>query len=582
MPPTSTTGRTLRTAAAGALLASAVIALLLQPAFSASQRPEDWYQHIWYVWHQGESIRANKVPSLFAYNTPALFNPHYAFYGGTLYAAVGSLGLLLGSAQTAFNISVVAAFAAAYGGWYWLARQASLGPWTSHLPGLLFITSPYYINIVYRTGAWAELIAVSAIPLLLASGISVLRATRLRAVPALALAASTIFLTGSHNITLLWGSVVLAVTLTVTLACVPDARRQITRRGAKRVALIMLPALLVNAWFLLPDIAYQSMTYAASLPRDASLQWADVIARPKYLFTLGRPANSPEFYVLALPVVAALWVLVGTLVAGRERRSSWFRLVLILLGAMAGLLALMLSTGVLVALPGPLPMIQFGFRLESYILLCLSGAVIGLLRLAATRSHNGAAALWRWAGVAVVALAIVQAAGQARVTHPFPRGPNDKEDVHAYLTAALHPSELDYVDPKIISSDGTAGEVNFPVTAEHGNEASLTLPPIVGQRVVTNVVVMPPLVTITGADFVGHSKYGGAIFQVTDTTTPGSATITVKAAHPWPVTLGLVLSIIGLLGLLANAIAIALAHRRRRPLARRDHLELNTQRRPMT
>jgi hypothetical protein len=543
---------------------AAVIALLLVPAFTASQRPEDWYQHLWYVSHQAESIRANKVPSLFAYNTPAVFDPHFAFYGGTLYAAVGALGLLLGSAEKAFDISVVLALVVAYGGWYWLARMASLGRWTSHLPGLLFITSPYYLNIIYRSGAWAELIAVSAIPLLLASGLSVLRDDRLRAGPALALATSGTFLTGSHNITLLWGSIVMVIVFATVLLCVPDARGQVTRSGVRRAALVMAPAVLVNAWFLLPDIAYQSMTYAATRPRRPSLEWAAAIARPRYLFSIGRPASAPQFYVLAFPMVAVGWVIAGTIVARRDLRAGWYRLVLVLLGTMAGLLALMLSTSLLANLPGSLPMIQYGFRLESYILLCLSGAVIGLLRLTLPAPRGRATTLWRWLGLAVVALTIVQAAGQTRVTHAFLRGAGDKADVHAYLSDVLHPSQLDYIEPNLISSDDAVGTANFPVTAEHGDHASVTLPRVAGKRVVTNVVVMPPLVTITGARFVGHSlEHGGAVFEVTDAT-PGASTITVKAAHPWPVALGRVLTAGGLLGVLANVVVAVTGGQRRR------------------
>jgi F0F1-type ATP synthase assembly protein I len=555
-------GPTIRRAVAGTLVMSAVIALLLEPALTTSQRPEDWYQHLWYAWHQAESIRENKVPSLFAHNLTALFDAHFAFYGGTLYATVGTLGLLLGSIQNAFDISVVLALIAAYGGWYWLARMAYLGSWTSHLPGLLFITSPYYLNIIYRSGAWAELVAVSAIPLLIASGISVLRDDRLRAGPALALATSSTFLSGSHNITLLWGSIVVSAVIAVVLVCVPDARRQVTRQGARRAALVTIPAVLVNGWFLLPDIAYQSMTYAASIPPSNALQWADAMMEPRYLFSVGRPAPPPDFYVLALPLVTVGWVIAGAIVTQRSQRSSWYRLVLVLLGAVAGLLPLMLSAGFLANLPGPLPMIQFGFRLESYILLCLSGAVIGLLRLSLSTPHDRATTLWRHIGFAVAVLVIVQAAGQTRATHSFQRAADDKEDVHAYLTYHRHPSEQDYRDTKIVPTSPASVIVGFP-SAERGDRTSRTLSSTTGQQIMTNLMIMPPLVTIDGARLVGHSSDGYAVLEVTDTTTPGSSTITVTAAHPWPVTLGRVLSIVGLAGLLANAIAIAPRRRHR-------------------
>jgi hypothetical protein len=564
MTAMTATSPTARRTVAGTLVMTAVIALLLEPAFTTSQHPEDWDQHLWYAWHQSESIRANKIPSLFAYNKPVLFNPHFAFYGGTLYGAVGALGLLLGSIQKAFDLSAVLALVAAYGGWYWLARMASLGPWASHLPGLLFVTSPYYLNIIYRSGAWAELIAISTIPLLIASGLSILRDDRLRAGPALALAASSTFLTGSHNITLLWGSIIVSTVIAVVVVWVPDARRQITRQGVRRAASVAIPAVLVNGWFLLPDIAYQSMTYAARLSPSNALLWADAMMGPRYVFSIGRPASAPHFYVLALPLVTVGWVIAGTIVARRSLRSSWYRLVLVLLGAVAGLLLLMLSPGFLADLPGPLPMIQFGFRLESYILLCLSGAVLGLMRLTRSTPHGRATTLWRQVGFAVAVLAVVQAAGQTRATHPFQRAALTKEDAHAYLTNQPHPSEQDYGAHKFIPTDDAVAFVAFPTSAERGDRVSGTLPPrLAGKRIVANLTIMPPLVTIIGARLAGHSVYGYAVLEVTDTTPPDSPRITIKAAHPWPVVLGRALTAIGLLGLLANAVALGFAQRRR-------------------
>src|ERR1044071_1935349 len=111
----------------GALPVALLVALLAQPALSTSVHPVDWYEHLWYVWHQSGSIRAIGIPSFFVYNVDAVYNPHYAFYGGTLYVSAAVLGLVLGSTSAAFDTFWIAALLMAYGGWYALAPMAGLG-----------------------------------------------------------------------------------------------------------------------------------------------------------------------------------------------------------------------------------------------------------------------------------------------------------------------------------------------------------------------------------------------------------------------------------------------------------------------
>ena len=134
------------------------------------------------------AIKANHLPSLFLNYPYGVLYPEYAFYGGTLYALTGTLSLALGNTPVAtYVLTYLLGFAAAYGGWYWIARMVGLGRWWSHVPGLVFITSAYYLTLIYARGDWPEYIAVSTIPLMVASGLSVLRADRLRLWPALVL-----------------------------------------------------------------------------------------------------------------------------------------------------------------------------------------------------------------------------------------------------------------------------------------------------------------------------------------------------------------------------------------------------------
>jgi hypothetical protein len=541
-----------------------LVVLLVRPALVAtSHGPYDWYDHLWYVWHQSESIRANTAPSFFAHNGGAVFNAHYAFYGGTLYALAGTLGLVLGSAKAAFDAFWVMAFVMAYGGWFWLARIAGLGRWTAHVPGVLFITSPYYLTLVYRTGAWPELIAVSTIPLLLASGLTMLRDDRLRPWPSLAFAITVVLFTGSHAITLVWGSLVLVIVGVMSLTFVPESRRLFTRRGGLRVLGVALPAMLVNAWFLVPAAAYQSMTQVAGMSAKASLQSVDNVVAMRYLFSLDRIASPPRLMVVELPVVTIGWIVVGVAVVGVSRRTAWFRMMLVLLGVTGVLVILMTNMTLILALPSPLPQIQFGYRLESYILLGMSAMSIVVLRLADRGS--GARAVWRWAAVPLLALMVGQAFGQTRAD-PTPAREGGGLGPRAYLTRESSASELDYASRRLPMLDGNGlGALVFPPNAERGDRVSATVVAGPRQRVITNLALMPPLVKLSGARVAGHDTSGRIILDLPDR--PNAATITIRAAHPWPVVLGRALSIIGLAGLLANAIAMVFARRRRD----RDH-----------
>jgi hypothetical protein len=155
-----------------------LIGALSRPlVFSGSYFGDVWLEHLWFLWQQSLAIRADHVPSLFVNYAYGVYYPHYAFYGGTLYALTGTLSLLLGNAPLeTYILTYLLAFAAAYGGWYWLARQAGVGRWRAHAPGVVFITASYYLTLIYERGDWPELVGVSVIPLMVASGLSVLRA----------------------------------------------------------------------------------------------------------------------------------------------------------------------------------------------------------------------------------------------------------------------------------------------------------------------------------------------------------------------------------------------------------------------
>ena len=85
-----------------------------------------------------------------------------------------------------------------------------------------------------------------------------------------------------------------------------------------------------------------------------------------------------------------------------------------------------------------------------------------------------------------------------------------------------------------------------------------------GDRLQTNIMTMPQLVQLDGARIVARQGLGNAVIQVSKDVKPGRVVLTLRAAHPWPVVGGTILSLVGLAGLALNGVAIAMGARRRR------------------
>jgi hypothetical protein len=528
----------------------------------------DWGAHLWFVRHQAQTLLHDHHPSLFVHYDGGVFYPHFAFYGGTLYALTGLAAAVLGGAgRDGYVLSWLAAFAAGYGGWAWLGRMAGLGRWTAQAPAALFVTSPYLITSIYTTGDWPELVAVSAIPLLVASAISVLRADRLLGLPALALAGSTIIFTGSHNITLLWGTTFLAVLGACLTAGIPQVRRQVTGQGLLRVAGIVVPALLINAWFLLPDIAYQAQTMiGARYPTRGYLAGRMDLVGLAHLVSLHRRSADGEIpqFVLTLPILAMGWVAVaGGLLARRGWRAPWLRALALLSVLVVALLVLMTHAGLLLALPKPYVMIQFTYRLESYILLGVCGGVLAALVL--LRDAGQRVRRWTWVLVPVLAASVAGAAAQVGAFTVWPvSGTYDAPSISSMgqFTDATAPE----------APPGPRPRIAFPPRLVGGDRLMVTTPLSPGQRADTNLMVMPALVHVEGARIVGEHTMPPdgsvdrrlAVLQVDRDAAPGAARITVRPAHPLPVVAGEILSLLGGLGLLANFVVLLVRRRRTR------------------
>jgi hypothetical protein len=542
-----------------------LLALSWPLLFTGATFNEDWLNHLWYMWHESRALQATHLPSLFLDSTEGVFYPFYAFYGGTLYTLAGALSLALGGAPLqAYVLTYMLGFAAAYGGWYWLARMFGCRGWAAHVPGLVFVTAAPYLTMLYGLGDWPEFTAVSTMPLMIAAALSVLRTSRPRIWPALALAASSAIFFGSHLLTDVWGASLLGLLALALAGCVPEARRGVTRGALLRVLALMIPAALISAWFLLPAWAYESQTVIAhSYPQFRELlRHTTYVVAARRLLTLSRTPASGTIVTTALPVLAAAWTIGSVaILLGRGRRGARLRALLVIAAATVLLVLLMTHVGLILTLPRVYAILQFSFRLESYVLLGVSATLLLAIALIA-REHDQAARRWRWLLVPVALVSLIGAIVQVDAhTSKLPRG--------AALASFAKPTFereglLDYVDDELPVLRRKLPLVTFPPVAAAGARAVARIGPHDGRRVDSNIRSSPDLVHLEGARIVGAGAGANDVLEVA----PGSKRIAVSAAATAPVVLGRYISLGALLTLILELGAIAYRDRRSRPDAR--------------
>ncbi len=566
---------------AGLALATLAIGVLAWPMlFTSSGLGGDWEHHLWYVWHQSLAIQSDHAPSMFLSTNYSVFYPQYAFYGGTIYALAGSLAIVLGdSSLTAYITTYLLAFGAAYGGWYWIARTVGLNRWLAHVPAVLFVTSAYYLTLVYGIGDWPEFIAMSLIPLMVAAGLNVLLAPRFPGLPAIALAAGAIVFFGSHILTVLWASTLFVLTLTAIVVCVPAARRQLRPQGLIRIGALLAPAVLVNGWFLAPMIAYAPHTRIGSqyAVAGADLRSTMHLVAFHHLFTLSRASTTllnPDI-VLALPAVPIVWVLASTaLVLSRRRRGAWTRMLVVLAVLTAGIIVLLTHAGLVLALPKPYTLLQYSHRLETYVAMGVSACVLALLVI--LRSWPGRLRHWLWTLVPVLAFSAIGAVQQVDA-YPHTRLPRSAVFTPASEVYAQVFTDYDYVPLPLVSEDGLP-VLSIPPGTIHDNAIALTVSARPGQLVATNIAGGPDLLNIRGASIAGADGRGQLVLAIASSasagshdprTAPGGARISISPASSAPVALGRLSTLLGAILLAVGFAALSARSYRARRTSRR-------------
>jgi hypothetical protein len=561
-------------------IATFAVLLIASPLlFTSDGFAPDFTNDLWLSAYQQHVIAAHLHPTLFLQTQQALFYPLFAFYGGTLFALTGALAAVLGgSTVLAFDVVTVAAIAAAYGGLFWLARQLGVKGLLAHAPAIVFVTSAYYVTDLYGRGAWAEFMAVSAFPLVLAASLRLVRG-RVSPGPVACLVAATAVFSGSHNITLLWGST-LAIAALAVYWLLSGRSRELPWRRMLAVAGLIALGVGLNGWFLLPDVRYAHDTLVSGFTEPwkttAFFNTFGVIFDP--LRTVPSRSGTPALYVQA-PVLALVWGLLALPLVWRERRlRAGAATALIVL---AGLLVLITSSGAWSLLPTVFQRIQFAYRLQTYVTLACAGLVLlGALALT-RRAESGRATradrpLAFGLGLAV-AFGLGLCVWQLWVpnTHIYVKHSssysNRADALRGPPTLRPHSwgAENDYGDHSL-AVVATGRSFNFYPTAVEDDRlvGSTSLPPGL-QPFATNIAGGPYLVHVGGgARVVGRTEGAGKTaggYLVLRRTASGSEPVPLelRARLSAPVVLGRITTAASAALLLALAVAAAVRRRRR-------------------
>lgn len=529
----------------------------------------DWSGHLWLVEMQARNIEALGHPGLFIQSGLGAFYAWYAFYGGTLYSIAGGLAAISGGHDTVAYIACYGlAFAMAYSGFLWLARQAGIGGWSAHAAPLLFVTSAYLLTDAYARGAWPETMAICSIPLVVAAAGALLRDESPRRWHAMAFLGAAIVLSGSHNITMLLSAIFFVLLALVALAAGVDPRK-LPRRRLLEIAGLLVVAAAVNMWFLLPDLAYGTRSYIGAHPTPPHLPalTADLILNPlrdSLLGTSGQLGPTPTFYV-QLPTLTLLWALTALWISRRRLGAGARRLALGLSALLALILVLVIWQGIWPHLPRLLWNVQFPYRLMTYATFCvLALLLLALKHVAPGRPRRALLG----ALLAIVAIESGQALHQIWATPSEVRsraeiytlGPSWWGHFAGEGEGVFGDEFSDFSGREVVPTiKGTAITVPARGPVKTGYAVSFASP---GPGTVeTNVQAGSYLVGVGGAASAGRVEDGSLVVRL-NVPKGQPARVTFSPARTWPVVAGRYLSLAGCivaLALLVWALAGALA-----------------------
>jgi hypothetical protein len=580
------------------LIPAVVIAALFAP-IALTDRPfwVDASNQLWLI-AQRQQILGGWTSYFVSSDRTGLFFPVFAFYGGTVYSAFGSLAAWLGDRILLVDaLSWLLAFVMAYGGLTWISHQVGLRGWRTQVAGLVYVSSAYYLTNVYGRGAWTETIATSALPMVAAAGVWLVRRTSWHWLPMSAFVVSSVIFVGSHNITLFWGTIFLVLVASIALwALWPEVQSAIKPRVVVRVILLGALSAGITMVFFLPDLVYSSRTVIGASKHPFVLTtgpWVENFFVPLFhpLRSVPPRSSTPSIY-LQLPVFVLLWLAAFgvLLIARRDRVARPLRRFFLGLGLLgAGVLVLLLWNGPWLHLPTIVLLIQFKDRLITCFVLVLSGlTIIALRALAEPRANSRPARPGRNVRrrspdhpVWIVSLSIILVLGlglgiwQVWASKSAFAHRADALTPHGFAPGSWYdPGSYNDVSQAVVRVV-PARRVDLDARQEHGGvfEQVMDLPAGY-QPIATNIAAGPDLIDVRGVVPVGRTKGGTGTCYLCGRPTmvvkrpPGHPTgpikIRITGASNWPVVVGRWLSIASALAAMGWIAALGIARPRRR------------------
>lgn len=552
-----------------------LVGLLAVPFIVRQNSWWEWNNAFWLLERQTAHVEAHGLPTFFLHISSGGFNPFFAYYAGFTLSVLAYPAALFG-AWPVFAASVVLAIVCGYLGIWWAARNLGLSAPLAVLPALVFATTPYVLSEMYGRGAWAELIAVNAVAVMLGALTALLWRPGGRRVPAYAaLVASAALVCGTHNLTVMMSAVLVPLLLLVLLPLRPAGAGRLLPQIGRAVGALALGAGLTAAW-LIPNLWFGPQTWIAQASINDK-EFTDLHGQVDLANLLSPlPRIPPEFlnrWVYDQPPVTAMaWALVAfALVLVLGWGGSRRRMGLAVAGFVAvavGILVLVASPTAWLDFPRLVRTIQFPFRLLPYLaMLTALATVVGLLTL------RGPAR--RWMTGLLVLLVAVQIGGGVHVV-------TKSEGGGAIPVLPATPGDLPVEsEPTSFGDQSQFVQHQFRVGLRpyggtpNGQPANIDLGDLItgdagtiegkgrtGDRVMV-AVVWSPLVGVTGdARIAGRDANGMTMLAVTRTDPDGSWKATAEAAHPWQVVVGRVISVLSAVILLALA-GLALVRWRR-------------------
>jgi hypothetical protein len=304
-----------------------LIAALLIPFVVSQNAWYEWQNAYWFIQREAEHVSEHGVPTFFLHTKDGTFYPFFVFYGGFTIGLLGYPAALFG-AWPVFVGSMVAAVVGGYLGIWWAAQNLGLSRRLAVLPALIYATTPYVLSDAYGRGAWAELVGVNAVAVMLGGWTAVLRSeARYPKLGLAALVGSGAVLAGTHNVTLLMTAAVLPL---IVLALLPFtsggmALVAVLARLARGTVAIVLGIGLTGAW-LLPNLWLGPNTYITdmALNQDTTVGTAPFERITNVLSPwpiVPKEFNGSMWIYAQAPALAICWVFVAlaiTLVGSRR------------------------------------------------------------------------------------------------------------------------------------------------------------------------------------------------------------------------------------------------------------------------